>query len=208
MRYGAASQGKSHARKFTAAIAMPTPKRTPARTLLDPPSPKANVRPDTTMATSDNPRAMVLVNACCRTPTAFSQGEVPVCAKRGTASTRIKRNATASRNLFLKALDLSQRVFILRWSPFAARSEVLVRSSRRIVSQNTELRTRRLIRLPGHLPRRRRQDTLGALAPSRGCLPSRPTRRLSAVRYAWPVTVVDGDHQAQGEIQRELPSYT
>ena len=41
------------------------------------------------------------------------------------------------------------------------------------------------------------QDTLGARAPSRGCLPSRPTRRLSAVRDAWRVTVVDGDHQAQ-----------
>ena len=39
---------------------------------------KANVRPATTIATRDSPRAMVLVKARCRTLTAFSQGELPV----------------------------------------------------------------------------------------------------------------------------------
>ena len=69
--------GKSHARKFTAAIAMPTPKRTPASTRFEPPSPKAKVNPATTMETSERPRAMVVVNACIKTLTAFSQGEPP-----------------------------------------------------------------------------------------------------------------------------------
>jgi hypothetical protein len=35
----------------------------------------AKVRPETTIATRDNPRAMVLVKACCKTLTAFSHGE-------------------------------------------------------------------------------------------------------------------------------------
>jgi len=56
--------GKSQERKLTAAMAMPTPNRTPARTLFDPPSPKANVSPATTMATRARPRAIVLVKAC------------------------------------------------------------------------------------------------------------------------------------------------
>jgi hypothetical protein len=59
-------------------MAMPTPKRTPARTRFDPPSPKAKVNPATTIETSDNPRAMVVVNACIKTLTAFSHGEPPV----------------------------------------------------------------------------------------------------------------------------------
>ena len=36
----------------------------------------AKVSPDTTMATRDSPRAIVLVNACWRTLTAFSHGEL------------------------------------------------------------------------------------------------------------------------------------
>src|SRR5439155_11335891 len=52
------NQGKSQARKLTAAMAMPTPKSTPARTRFEPPSPKAKVRPATTMETSDRPRAI------------------------------------------------------------------------------------------------------------------------------------------------------
>jgi hypothetical protein len=71
-------------------MAMPTPKRTPASTRFDPPSPKAKVRPATTMATSERPRAMVLVKACCSTLTAFSQGEVPVCARAGAARISVK----------------------------------------------------------------------------------------------------------------------
>ena len=37
------------------------------------------------MATSESPRAMVLVNAVMSTLTAFSQGELPCCAKAGAA---------------------------------------------------------------------------------------------------------------------------
>jgi hypothetical protein len=65
-------------RKFTAAMAIPTPKSTPASTRFEPPSPKAKVSPVTTIATKDSPRAIVLVNACCRTLTAFSQGDWPL----------------------------------------------------------------------------------------------------------------------------------
>src|SRR2546428_4857034 len=86
--------GKSQAMKFTAATAMPTPKRTPARTRFEPPSPKAKVKPASTIATRERPRAMVLVNACMRTFTAFSQGE-PVCANAGVARIRaVARTAT------------------------------------------------------------------------------------------------------------------
>src|SRR5438132_4029984 len=79
--------GKSQAMKLTAATAMPTPKRTPASTRFEPPSPKAKVRPDTTIATNERPRAIVLVNACWRTLTAFSQGEAP-WAKAGADHSR------------------------------------------------------------------------------------------------------------------------
>ena len=71
------NQGKSQARKLTAAMAIPTPKSTPASTRFEPPSPNANVRPATTMETSERPRAIVVVNACIKTLTAFSQGEPP-----------------------------------------------------------------------------------------------------------------------------------
>src|SRR5258708_4269903 len=40
------------------------------------------------MATSERPRAMVLVKACCSTLTAFSQGEAPVWPKAGAARNR------------------------------------------------------------------------------------------------------------------------
>jgi hypothetical protein len=50
---------------------------------------KAKVKPETTMATSDSPRAMVLVKACCRTLPAFSHGEL-ACAKAGAATSRAK----------------------------------------------------------------------------------------------------------------------
>src|SRR5208337_3770783 len=84
--------GKSHARKFTAAIAMPTPKRTPASTRFEPPSPKAKVRPATTMATSERPRAMVLVKAVWSTLTAFSHGGVPARSLFCPQSWRTHRN--------------------------------------------------------------------------------------------------------------------
>src|SRR6185436_16632717 len=53
---------------------------------------KAKVNPDTTMATSDRPRAMVVVKACCRTLVAFSQGEF-AWAKTGSA----RASATSAR---------------------------------------------------------------------------------------------------------------
>jgi len=62
------------------------------------------------MATSDSPRAIVLVKACCRTFTALSQGEL-ACAKAGTASIKqtimlngcgpIRRNKILWRALFM-----------------------------------------------------------------------------------------------------------
>jgi hypothetical protein len=57
---------------------------------------KAKVNPDTTMATRDNPRAMVLVKACCKTLTAFSQGEF-VWANAGAASTSPISDVTRQR---------------------------------------------------------------------------------------------------------------
>jgi hypothetical protein len=47
--------GKSQDRKFTAAMAIPAPKSTPAGTRFEPPSPKAKVSPATTIATKDSP---------------------------------------------------------------------------------------------------------------------------------------------------------
>src|SRR5882724_1155603 len=72
---------KSQVRKFTARTAMPSPNTMPAKVRFPPPSPNANVRPPTTMATKAKPFAMGPVNACCKTLTAFSQGEAPpACA--------------------------------------------------------------------------------------------------------------------------------
>src|SRR5207302_11356528 len=76
-------------------MAIPTPNKTPARILLEPPSPKAKVSPATTIATSDSPRAIVLVNACWSTLTAFSQGDWPAaCANAAAARIRDEQNTT------------------------------------------------------------------------------------------------------------------
>jgi hypothetical protein len=89
------NQGNSQAIKLTAAMAMPTPKSTPARIRLDPPSPKAKVKPATTIETSERPRAIVVVNACIKTFTAFSQGEPPAaCANAADARISEKENVT------------------------------------------------------------------------------------------------------------------
>src|SRR5258706_14966956 len=107
------NQGKSHARKLTAAMAMPTPKSTPARTRLEPPSPKAKVKPATTIETSERPRAMVVVNACIKTFTAFSQGEPPA-AWANAADARIseQENVTnASRSH--RETKLFRRIFFI-----------------------------------------------------------------------------------------------
>jgi hypothetical protein len=56
----------------------------------------ANVRPETTIATRDSPRAIVLVNACCNTLTAFSHGEL-ACAKTGAARRRPRNVKSTTR---------------------------------------------------------------------------------------------------------------
>src|SRR5439155_17860585 len=106
---GHSPHGKSQAMKLTAAMAMPTPKRTPASTRFEPPSPKAKVRPATTMATSERPRAMVLVKACCITLTAFSQGEAPVWPKAGAARNRATTAVVRNRKRNIDERKLLQR---------------------------------------------------------------------------------------------------
>src|SRR5579864_2046629 len=73
--------GKSQERKLTAAIAMPMPKTIPANMRLFPPSPKANIKPPTTMATRLRPFAIGPVKAFCSCCTAFSQGLPPACSR-------------------------------------------------------------------------------------------------------------------------------
>jgi hypothetical protein len=86
----AQAAGNNQARKLTAPIAIPTPKRIPAINRFEAPSPKANVSPPTTIATRAKPRAMVVVNAVISTFTAFSQGEAPVAwANAGAASKKL-----------------------------------------------------------------------------------------------------------------------
>src|SRR5258708_4476167 len=58
---------------------------------------EGKVRPATTMATSERPRAMVLVKACCSTLTAFSHGEVPVWPKAGAARNRATKPVVKNR---------------------------------------------------------------------------------------------------------------
>src|ERR1700730_1259917 len=107
--------GKSQVRKFTAAIAIPTPKSTPARMRFEPPSPNANVSPPTTIATSDSPRAIVLVNASCKTLTAFSQGEFP-CAKAGAARNNPATTMHAWRETSFSRIAFRQIVLMLESS--------------------------------------------------------------------------------------------
>src|SRR5580704_8088738 len=104
--------GKSHARKFTAAMAIPTPKSTPASTRFDPPSPKAKVSRVTTIATSERPRAMVLVKAVSKTLTAFSQGELPPCANTGAARNRATVEARTARVERSRQETIFQRLFM------------------------------------------------------------------------------------------------
>src|SRR5438876_1658841 len=72
--------------KFTAPTAMPTPKITPDKVRLAAPSPKANIRPPTTIATSAKPVAIGPVKAVCNACTACVHGEVVDCAKTSSAS--------------------------------------------------------------------------------------------------------------------------
>src|SRR5260370_19120385 len=107
------NQGKSQARKWTAGMAIPRPKSTPASTRFEPPSPKAKVRPATTMETSDRPRAIVVVNACIKTLTAFSQGEPPA-AWANAADARIseQENVTNAGRIH-RETNLFRRIFFI-----------------------------------------------------------------------------------------------
>src|SRR5580700_1603612 len=58
---------------------------------------KAKVRPATTIATSERPRAIVLVKAVWSTLTAFSHGEAPAWARTGDASTSKAIKTSAGR---------------------------------------------------------------------------------------------------------------
>src|SRR5580700_9003848 len=99
-------------------MAMPTPNSTPASTRFEPPSPKAKVRPATTMATSERPRAIVLVKAVIKTLTAFSQGELP-CANAGAAKSKVTAMPARFRAVCLNEIVLRHKLLI-RISSFEA----------------------------------------------------------------------------------------
>jgi hypothetical protein len=63
------------------------------------------------MATRERPRAMVLVNACWRTPRAFSQGEL-VWAKTGRARTSTRSAKLAMRRTGIVKRKVFVRVFM------------------------------------------------------------------------------------------------
>ena len=87
--------GKSQDRKFTAAMAIPTPKSTPASTRFEPPFTDGEGEPGHDNRNQGQPRAIVLVNAFCRRLTAFSQGDWPLtCANAADARIRDVENAT------------------------------------------------------------------------------------------------------------------
>src|ERR1700730_18276447 len=166
-------------------MAMPTPKSTPARIRFDPPSPNANVSPATTMATSERPRAIVLVKACCRTFTAFSHGEFPACEKAGDASRRLTATTPRVLALCLNRPSFRQSVFIL----FSLIQPLRVcEEMRRVLAVF-------VAGAPGGNRRKQEplaceecldlsQDTHRARAPCRGFLALRPARDLRAARYA------------------------
>ena len=116
--------GKSQDRKVTAAMAIPTPKSTPASTRFEPPSPKAKVSLATTIATRDRSRAIALVNACGRTLTAFSQGDWPLtCANAADAraETDFFRKAFSLPASFFQMMRAGHRIGIQRpWGSSAA----------------------------------------------------------------------------------------
>src|ERR1700688_2573488 len=100
-------------------MAMPTPKSTPASTRFEPPSPNAKVSPATTMETSERPRAIVVVNACIKTLTAFSQGEPPAaCAHAVVARTRDEENAMNAGRSQRETNLLRKNFFIADGVPF------------------------------------------------------------------------------------------
>jgi len=175
---------------------MPTPKRTPASTRFEPLSPKAKVRLDTTIATKERPRAIVLVNACCRTLTAFSQGEATLGEGR-CGQQQAQSGSGQCRNAFL---NRRARYLLCLTSSIDHSWRVLagIVAARR--HPNATGRTECLLNLLG-----RCQGTLGALAPCSRFLPSRPERRPSAGHDAWRVTRLNQVHQAPGEHSAKIP---
>src|SRR6185437_15759196 len=84
--------------KFTAPTAIPTPKMTPASVRLAPPSPKANIKPPTTIATRASPVAIGPVKAVCSTCTACVHGELPAAwANAEPVATRQETSANEMR---------------------------------------------------------------------------------------------------------------
>src|SRR5579859_609913 len=88
--------GNSQDMKFTSPTAMPTPKITPDKVRLAAPSPKANIRPPTTLATSAKPVAIGPVKAVCNACTACVHGDVVDCAKTSSASEVQAANVNAT----------------------------------------------------------------------------------------------------------------
>src|SRR6266404_7783062 len=75
------------------------------------------------MATSDSPRAMVLVKACCRTLTAFSNGEF-AWAKAGAANAKAQTMAR-NRSVGRKNERLWAKNRFMEWTPESARCREL-----------------------------------------------------------------------------------
>jgi hypothetical protein len=83
---------------------------------------KANVRPATTIATSESPRAIVLVKAVIKTLTAFSQGELPPCAKVGAARKRPMAAVARKRERMARGRSRLHKNIFTRMSPLRFRS--------------------------------------------------------------------------------------
>jgi hypothetical protein len=123
---------------------------------------KAKVSPETTMATSESPRAMVLVKAVMSTLTAFSHGELPCRAKAGIASKSTKQIAIAGERSEKLARQFRRTRFM---TPSLSPSNLRTREVRgRDISREDRRATvrRRLFR---RFAGRFHPGTLGAFAP-------------------------------------------
>src|SRR5581483_5804000 len=94
-------------------MAMSTPKSTPARMRFEPPAPKAKVKPATTMETSERPRAMVVVNACIKTLTAFSHGEPPAASANAADARISEQEHVTSAGRSQRETNLFRRIFFI-----------------------------------------------------------------------------------------------
>src|SRR5258708_14140168 len=80
------------------------------------------------MATSERPRAMVLVKACCSTLTAFSQGEAPVWPKAGAARNRATTAVLRNRKRNINERKHVQRDMVTDMPPRQIGKETMYRS--------------------------------------------------------------------------------